>query len=632
MKKILLLVLTTGFFARPILAQEITATASSQYICPTSGVILTYTGGIPNSVWEFFNLETNEWESFASADQPVNPLGLVNMPQFEFCSFRVKSSDGNSYLYSNTVDVENVSILNTPIINGRGYSGYKCSNETVTLELIRNEDGSDYVTEPDYTSLHWSTGETTPSINVNAATTTEYSVTGIDNIGCPFTTEPFTVTVLPPTPPFIQTTSSGSVCSGASVTLSFGGFSTAPPCTLSVNGQYPATAITPASDGSETYAVEYYSGHLGEYSIINVEKGKYYSFFTRTDAGQNTSYSTITSADGSQVYTSGFLGNTIWMATYTGQVRFYSNSLDCITNNAIGVNRYLQCFTDPPASFLWMPGGQTTPSITVNPQSTTNYTLTVSNVSTIQFTGCPGSATQQITVTANSVWYLDADGDGYYTGSGVSSCTSPGTGYKNSGLISGGDCKDDNPAVHPGAPEICGNNIDDNCDGQVDENCVVACGNATSLSTTNVTKSSATLNWTAPVNPVQWQVQYKTTNLGSKWVDAPSVATSARSVTISGLKSNQGYNWHIRAKCGKTWTAYSNAAMFKTTSTSNAIATSLTGNSPFRLYPNPNKGQFVIELNSADKINAAAKIQLIDMTGQVVQTENAMINNGSLQK
>jgi Putative metal-binding motif len=33
------------------------------------------------------------------------------------------------------------------------------------------------------------------------------------------------------------------------------------------------------------------------------------------------------------------------------------------------------------------------------------------------------------------------------------------------------DCDDTNPAVHPGAPEVCGNQIDDNCNGVVDENC-----------------------------------------------------------------------------------------------------------------------------------------------------------------
>lgn len=30
-----------------------------------------------------------------------------------------------------------------------------------------------------------------------------------------------------------------------------------------------------------------------------------------------------------------------------------------------------------------------------------------------------------------------------------------------------GDCADDNPAVHPGAEEIC-NGVDDDCDGTVD--------------------------------------------------------------------------------------------------------------------------------------------------------------------
>jgi hypothetical protein len=33
------------------------------------------------------------------------------------------------------------------------------------------------------------------------------------------------------------------------------------------------------------------------------------------------------------------------------------------------------------------------------------------------------------------------------------------------------ECDDGNAAVHPGAPEICGNGIDDNCNGQVDEGC-----------------------------------------------------------------------------------------------------------------------------------------------------------------
>jgi hypothetical protein len=33
------------------------------------------------------------------------------------------------------------------------------------------------------------------------------------------------------------------------------------------------------------------------------------------------------------------------------------------------------------------------------------------------------------------------------------------------------DCDDASATVHPGAAEVCGNHVDDNCDGVVDENC-----------------------------------------------------------------------------------------------------------------------------------------------------------------
>jgi len=40
-----------------------------------------------------------------------------------------------------------------------------------------------------------------------------------------------------------------------------------------------------------------------------------------------------------------------------------------------------------------------------------------------------------------------------------------------------GDCDDTNAAVHPGATEIAGNAIDDNCDGNVDEATTTSTGN-----------------------------------------------------------------------------------------------------------------------------------------------------------
>ena len=61
-------------------------------------------------------------------------------------------------------------------------------------------------------------------------------------------------------------------------------------------------------------------------------------------------------------------------------------------------------------------------------------------------------------------WYTDADGDGYGDDTIVTTaCTAP------SGTVAtGGDCDDSNVAIFPSAIETC-NNLDDNCDGAVDE-------------------------------------------------------------------------------------------------------------------------------------------------------------------
>ena len=49
--------------------------------------------------------------------------------------------------------------------------------------------------------------------------------------------------------------------------------------------------------------------------------------------------------------------------------------------------------------------------------------------------------------------------------------TAPATTSDGDGKRWCDDCRDDNPAVHPGAAEICGNGIDDDCNGVVDDGC-----------------------------------------------------------------------------------------------------------------------------------------------------------------
>jgi len=69
-----------------------------------------------------------------------------------------------------------------------------------------------------------------------------------------------------------------------------------------------------------------------------------------------------------------------------------------------------------------------------------------------------------------TTYYLDNDGDGWGSGFlGTESCEQP-SGY----AAQLGDCNDDDPAIHPGANEIC-NAIDDDCDGVADSTNVCPC-------------------------------------------------------------------------------------------------------------------------------------------------------------
>ncbi|WP_276485910.1 MopE-related protein [Paraflavitalea pollutisoli] len=78
---------------------------------------------------------------------------------------------------------------------------------------------------------------------------------------------------------------------------------------------------------------------------------------------------------------------------------------------------------------------------------------------------CDGEIDEGFIIT----YYRDADGDGFGSPTDKKQGTTcaPPAGY----VTNNKDCNDNNAAVHPNATEICGNNIDDDCDGLVDEGC-----------------------------------------------------------------------------------------------------------------------------------------------------------------
>jgi len=73
-------------------------------------------------------------------------------------------------------------------------------------------------------------------------------------------------------------------------------------------------------------------------------------------------------------------------------------------------------------------------------------------------------------------YYCDNDIDGYISSAQSGACNLFGCDLPaGCSLTQGNDCNDADMAVNPGAAETCDNGIDDNCDGSVDEGCLPPC-------------------------------------------------------------------------------------------------------------------------------------------------------------
>lgn len=99
-----------------------------------------------------------------------------------------------------------------------------------------------------------------------------------------------------------------------------------------------------------------------------------------------------------------------------------------------------------------------------------NASFSVGQVVYTTISGSNGSAAQGVQQNFCQTLYIDNDGDGYTNGTVVNCTGSIPVGFT---LVSlGSDCMDNNPAVNPGAIEICYDGLDNDCNGIIDDTCV----------------------------------------------------------------------------------------------------------------------------------------------------------------
>jgi hypothetical protein len=114
---------------------------------------------------------------------------------------------------------------------------------------------------------------------------------------------------------------------------------------------------------------------------------------------------------------------------------------------------------------------------------------------------------------------------------------------------------------------------------------------------------------------VVYQVQHRP--VGSPTWSTP-LQVNSNIATISGLIPNTQYEVQVRVRClpSTIWGAWSPSTIFRTAVREGWMADDAVSN--IQIYPNPNKGSFVIQLNSPK--SEIAQIHIYDMQGKMIHS------------
>jgi hypothetical protein len=356
----------------------------------------------------------------------------------------------------------------------------------------------------------------------------------------------------------------------------------------------------------------------------------------------------------------------------------------------------------------------------------TTYTSSGQYQQTLQNqNGCDSVVTLNLTITTPTTWYLDADADGYHsqtqttcskpgtnwiaTTNGLDcndndvnvwiatmwfkdgdsdgwyisqlSCSSPGAGWSTTPQTQLGDCNDANNTIYPSATEICGNGIDEDCNGSD-----LPCGGGNCNATVTLTSGGLNALWvnagaSAPntfyygvtdalrmntaisggVGPFTYSWSNSGTNflLPRSYYPANSVdlfrPTGAITVTCTVTDQGTGcvytvslyMNWDNQFFCqvlnntwylnmcinGQNvcmpWAAARTVLRNNTGTMGSCIPAKVAGISNLalhvELFPNPNNGEFMLSVaNAAGDLS----LSLTDVNGKVLLNEKATSTEG----
>ncbi len=143
------------------------------------------------------------------------------------------------------------------------------------------------------------------------------------------------------------------------------------------------------------------------------------------------------------------------------------------------------------------------------------------------------------------------------------------------------------------------------------------CDTVTGVNITNITSSSAKVNWATASGATGYEYTVNTL------VASPSVAgtaTTLTNTTVTGLTPATTYYAHIRKKCGTT--TYSSWISKKFTTNNTVAVENIMENDSFKLNIYPNPVDDVITITTEGNVGQQQEITIIDMTGRIVRKYN----------
>lgn len=421
---------------------SVSISTPSTTICSGQSATFTATpvnGGTPTYQWKLNgnNVGSNS-ATYQNSSWSNNDIVNVQMTSSISCA--------NPQTVTSDTDTMHVSSSVTPSVTITTESTTICSGQLVTFTAAPVNGGNSPVYE-------WTLNNNAVGTDTNIYQTSNLQngdvvrVTMSSSLGCASPqvvySNSLTMNVgTAATPSVSIATGSTSVCSGASVTFTV---------TSTNGGDNPTYQWKLNGSNVGTNSASFQSSSLANGDIVKVDMTSSLGCANPTTVTSNTDTMHITSSVIPSV-TIDATATTICAGTPVTFTAMPTNGGDAhyewvLNGNEVGTNS--ATYQDSTLN-----NGD---SIAVYMTSS----LTCANPKTVK------ASVIAMNVAPLSTYYADVDGDGYGNrASTVHACSTP-SGY----VTDSTDCDDTNATVHPGAVEICGNGIDDNCNGLVDENC-----------------------------------------------------------------------------------------------------------------------------------------------------------------